>query len=189
MKNSKTIFLDRDGVINKDPGGWTKYSYVTNVGEFRFLPGSVAAIKRLTDAGYEIIIISNQAGINKGHYTHEALEEITSLMLKKIENAGGRIGSVNYCPHRTDENCGCRKPRTGLFKKAAGGRSINFKDTYFIGDGATDVEAGSKIGCKTILVLSGKTALEKVKEWEIKPDFVKKDLSEAVDYILKEKNR
>lgn len=189
MKNSKPIFLDRDGVINKDPGGWTKYSYVTNVSEFRLLPGALGAIKRLTEAGYEIIIISNQAGINKGHYTHEALEEITSLMLKEIKNAGGRVSSVNYCPHRIDENCGCRKPRIGLFKKAIHGRSINFKDTYFIGDGAMDVEAGHAVGCRTILVLSGKTELGEVDEWKIKPDYIKKDLSEAVDYILKRKRK
>lgn len=180
----KHIFLDRDGVINKDPGGWTEYSYVTNLKEFLFLPGSLDAIRGLTEAGYEIVIISNQAGINKGHYSMDNLNEITEFMLKEIKKSGGKIRSVHYCPHRTEENCACRKPRVGLFKKAASARDIDFEKTYFVGDGGMDVEAGKEVGCKTILVLSGKSKLEDVKRWKIKPDFIKKDLKEAVDWIL-----
>ena len=180
----KLIFLDRDGVINKDPAGWTEHSYVAYKRDFHFLPGSLDAIKRLTNAGYEIVIISNQAGISKGIYTVEKLNGITELMLDKIKEGGGRVRSVHYCPHRDQDNCACRKPKTGLFEKATEGVRVDFTKTYFIGDGVMDVEAGKRIGCKTIFVLSGKTSPEAVKGWEIKPDFIKKDLAEAVNFIL-----
>ena len=129
-------------------------------------------------------MISNQAGISKGFYTLEKLNSITELMLAKIKESGGKVRSVLYCPHRDQDNCSCRKPKAGLFKKATEGIEIDFTKTYFIGDGAMDVEAGKKIGCKTIFVLSGKTSLEAVEGWKVKPDFIKNDLGEAVNFIL-----
>ncbi len=180
----KPIFLDRDGVINKDPGGWTKHSYVTNWQEFNFIPGSKEAIRDLTDSGYEIMILSNQAGINRGFFTKDDLNDINARMLKEINATGGRIRSTHYCPHKSDERCGCRKPQIGLFNQAAKDLKIDFAKTFFIGDGSTDIEAGKGIGCKTILLLSGKSKLEDVKKWAVKPDYIKKDLRDAVDWIL-----
>ena len=187
MYKVNLIFLDRDGVINKDPGGWTKYSYVTRWEEFHFLPGSKEALKKLKTAGYEIILISNQAGINKGHYTMDDLKDINSKMLAQIRQAGGNIRSMYYCPHRKDENCACRKPGTGLFEKAAKEIDVDFNAAFFVGDGSTDIEAGKKKGLNTILLLSGKSRLEDVKDWKYKPDYIKKDLLEAVEWILEEK--
>jgi histidinol-phosphate phosphatase family protein len=185
----KVIFIDRDGVINKDPGGWTKYGYVTSWDEFHFLPGSKNALKRLAHAGYEVIIISNQQGVNKGYFSPDDLNKVTQNMLKSIESAGGKIRSIHYCPHRKEEVCGCRKPDTGLFRKATEGMDIDFSQTFFIGDGRTDVEAGRNLGCKTIMVLSGKAKEEDVDKWKHKPDYIKKDLSEAVEWILEEWSR
>lgn len=181
----KIIFLDRDGVINKDPGGFTEHSYVTRCEEFSFLAGSKEAVKRLTVAGYEIIIISNQAGVNKGYFSLRDLDKIDRKMLDGLGEAGGHVRPTYYCPHRKEERCGCRKPDTGLFDKALAGRKIDFSNTYFIGDGATDVEAGKKIGCKTILLLSGKSKLSDVEGWSHKPDYIKNDLLDAVDLVLK----
>lgn len=180
----KLIFIDRDGVINRDPRGWTEHDYVTSVEQFHFLPGSLEAIRKLADSGYEIAVISNQAGINKGYYTTGALNEITRFMLEQIQKSGGRIRSVHYCPHRSEDNCNCRKPRTGMLEEAASGTDARFSDTYFIGDGLMDVESGKRAGCRTVLVLSGKTSMEDVNGSGIKPDFIKKDLREAVDFIL-----
>ncbi|MEE8359809.1 MAG: HAD family hydrolase [Candidatus Omnitrophota bacterium] len=185
----KVIFIDRDGVINKDPGGWTEYSYVIKWEDFHFLPGSKSALKRLTFAGYEIIIISNQQGVNKGCFTPDDLNKINQNMLKSIADAGGRIRSVHYCPHRKEEACGCRKPDTGLFEKAVKDFDVDFKETFFIGDGMTDIVAGKKLGCKTILVLSGKSKKTDIETWGAKPDYIKKDLSEAVGWILEEWRR
>ena len=106
-------------------------------------------------------------------------------MIREISSAGGRVYSTHYCPHRPDEACGCRKPDTGLFEKATKGIDIDFQETYFIGDAATDIEAGKRMGCRTILVLSGKSCPEDVDKWVHKPDLVKKDLLEAVGSVLK----
>ncbi|NQT46702.1 MAG: HAD family hydrolase [Candidatus Omnitrophica bacterium] len=180
------IFIDRDGVINRDPGGWTEHSYVTRWEDFHFLEGSLGALKRLSDRGYEIAIVSNQAGINKGYFTPAQLGAINEKMLKEMSEYGIKIRSVNYCPHRNEDKCDCRKPRTGLLKKAAAGLKVKFDEIYMIGDGRTDIEAGKEIGCKTILVLSGKSGSMDVGEWKVKPDYIKRDLKEAVDFMLQQ---
>jgi len=181
----RVIFIDRDGVINKDPGGWTKHNYVTRWEDFIFLPSSKEAIKRLSDAGFDIIVISNQAGIAKGHYSESELNIVNANMLSEINKAGGSIRKVYYCVHQDSDNCDCRKPKIGLFKRAEKELGVKAHSTYFIGDGRTDVEAGKKIGLKTILVLSGKTNLEDVEKWEIKPSHIFRNLSEAARFILK----
>jgi len=182
----KFIFLDRDGVINRDPG-WVDKDYVASWEEFQFLPGALEAIRKLRDNGYKVVAISNQAGVGRGVYTKEKLDEITGKMLRQIEDSGGEIHSVQYCIHKKEDNCGCRKPKTGLFKKATEGFRVDFEKTYFIGDTKQDIEAGRNIGANTILVLSGKVKDEKETEgWEIKPDFIKKDLMEAVKFITRE---
>ncbi len=184
-KQDKVIFLDRDGVINKDPEHINKYMYVTKWEEFKFLPGVKRAIKKLTDSGYSIYIISNQAGISKGYFTKNNLNTVTKKMMKELRKAGGKITAAYYCPHRQEEMCGCRKPKAGLFKKALKRGRIDFKKTFFIGDNIRDVEAGRAIGCGTILVLSGKTRIKDRKKWEVTPDYIKRDLSDAVDFVLR----
>ena len=87
-KDKKIIFIDRDGVINKDPGGWTQYSYVTSCEEFIFLPDAIKALKNLNKAGYDIVVISNQAGISKGYYTEKQLSQINQKMIGEIEKKG-----------------------------------------------------------------------------------------------------
>jgi histidinol-phosphate phosphatase family protein len=182
----KTIFIDRDGVINKDPGGWTEHSYVTRWEDFHFLPGAKEALKRLFDNGYDIIIISNQGGVSKEYFSQDALDEITGKMLTEIRAAGARIRKTYYCVHQDSDNCDCRKPKTGMFRQAEKDLGIKSKGTYFIGDGKVDVEAGNSIGLKTVLVLSGKTPAEEVDGWEIRPDHIFRDLFEAVKFILNE---
>ncbi len=177
---TKVIFIDRDGVINKDPTG----GYVTRWEDFHFLDGSREAMRKLTEADYEIVVISNQAGVGKGLYTLETLDEITRKMMAEIEAAGGRIRSVFYCPHRKEDNCDCRKPKTGLFRQASEGLDIDFGQTYFIGDGVMDIEAGKNAGCKTILVLSGKTNPDDIDKWPHQPDYIFEDLLGAVNWLL-----
>lgn len=181
----KAIFIDRDGVINKDPGGWTKHSYVTEWKNFIFLPNSLEALKMLNKAGFEIVVVSNQGGISKGFFTKKKLDTINRKMIEEIEKNGAKIRKVYYCVHQTSDNCDCKKPKTGLFKKAEKELGIKAKGSFFIGDGKMDVEAGAKIGFKTILVLSGKTSLEQLRTWGIKPDYIFDDLYEAVGFILK----
>ncbi len=182
----KAIFLDRDGVINKDPGGG---DYIKSWNEFQFLPGAIDAIKLLNKNDFQIFVISNQAGVAKGLFSQVDLDDVTKNMLKEIEAKGGTIRSVSYCIHRPKEGCNCRKPKTGLMEDATKGLSIDFKKTYFIGDSRLDIGAGRNSGCKTILLLTGKETGIDIKDWDAKPDFVKKDLKEAIEWVLREGQR
>ncbi len=183
----KIIFLDRDGVINKDPGN---RDYVKSWDEFYFLPRAIEALKKLTDKGYEIVVISNQAGVNKGLYSQRDLDEITKNMLKRIEKEGAKIKAIYYCIHQDEDNCDCRKPKIGLFKKALNELGISHCEitnpAYFIGDGLADIEAGKSAGYKTILLLCGKSNAEDIENWQIKPDYVVRDLWEAVNLVIGE---
>ena len=110
-------------------------------------------------------------------------------MLNEITHDGGRIEEVFYCLHRDEDNCNCRKPKTGLFEKAAGKYGINLKNTYFVGDGLVDALAGKRIGAKTVLVLSGKTPIDDMKKWPEKPDYVFRDLLEFVNWLVDKEKR
>jgi len=185
----KAVFIDRDGVINKDPGGWTKHSYVTKWREFEFLPRALEALKKLNNKGIKAILISNQAGVNKGYFSKKELDEVTAKMLLEIRRNNGNIEDVYYCVHKEEDNCNCRKPKTGLLEKASGQYGIELNKTYFIGDSEVDVIAGRRAGCKTIFVLSGKTSRLEMEKWREKPDYIFKDLMDAVDWMLKKEKR
>lgn len=183
----KAAFLDRDGVINEYPGD---YKYVTSWQEFRFLPGVKDALKRLNDADYRIFIVSNQAGVAKGIFSQGKLDEITENMLKEIRESGVQIEMVLYCTHREEDNCNCRKPKTGLIdtvknKLKNSGLDLTLSESYFIGDTIRDMETGRTAGLKTILIFSGKEKAENRNSWLTPPDLVAKDLVEAVELILK----
>lgn len=174
----KVIFLDRDGVINKDPGFG---GYIKSWKEFEFLPDSLNALVKLNQAGFEVIVISNQAGVAKGLYALQDLDEISRNMLREVEKAGGKIRAVHYCPHRDEDDCDCRKPKTGLFSQATQGLEVDFTDTFFVGDNRRDILAAKAIGARSIFVLSGNTKLQ---DLDVRPDFIARDLSEAVDKII-----
>jgi len=182
----KVVFLDRDGVINE----YLASGYVTGWDKFHFLPGAIEAIKLLNSNGYEPIVISNQAGVNKGLYSLQTLAQITKNMSRGIEKDGGHLKAVYYCPHCEAENCDCRKPETGLFKKAIKELNLNLDlaNTYFIGDSLKDIKAGRALGLRTVLVLSGEASRTDVEEAgkkeELSPDWVAKDLLSAVKYII-----
>jgi len=177
----KVIFLDRDGVINRDLN-----SYVTEWDRFEFLEGSLLAMKKLTDAGYKIVITSNQAGIARGDYTTKELEVINENMMKEIGRVALKRPMAYYCIHIDEDNCNCRKPKPGMFKEAEKKLGkIDYNATYFIGDQQRDMETAKNLGLRSILVLSGKSNSDQVKEWKFKPDYIKKNLLEAVEWILK----
>lgn len=181
-KSEKAIFIDRDGVINEDPIG----DYVKRWEDFRFIPGSVEALKRLQDSGYKIVIISNQAGIGDGVYSESALKDITAKMLSELKKSGVTVRGIYYCLHGKEANCACRKPKTGLFQQAANEIQFNPNETYFVGDKASDVQAGKTFGLKTIFVLTGHGKIDKAQlSPNVRPEQILPSLKEAVDYILK----
>lgn len=180
----KYVFIDRDGVINKDPDGWTEYSYVTRREDFHFLPGALKALKKLADAGYKSVIISNQQGVGKGYFTEEDLKDVTGKMLEEIKEAGGSVAGVYYCMHAKEENCSCRKPKPGLFEKAKEELGIDPTGKVYIGDTERDMKAGQSAGLKTVLVLSGKSSRNDAESWQTKPDFICDSILEAADLII-----
>ena len=178
----KFVFLDRDGVINHgfDNG------YVDHLSKLRFVPRSLSALRRLHRAGYKVVVISNQAGVSKGLYTRRVLLEVTHEIVERVRKNGGKIDAIYYCPHQSIERCVCRKPKVGLFREARRRFGVRWKETFFIGDSRVDVEAGKAIVCCAFLVLSGRT--RKKPDWGIMPDIIRKDLWDAVDWILKKRS-
>lgn len=148
-KSRKIIFLDRDGVINKKmPEG----DYVKNWGEFEFLNGAVEALTAAFKKGYEIYIITNQAGVGKGLMKKEDLDLIHQNMQNELLNRGVRLGGIYCCCHTSKNNCKCRKPKPGMLFRAAKEHKINLADVFFIGDSQSDMEAANAAGCKAILL-------------------------------------
>lgn len=147
----KAVFLDRDGVINRK----LDHDYVKCWDEFEFLPQSLEAISMLTKAEFQLIIVTNQACINKGIISHSQLAEIHRRMIEKIEQTEGEICDIYYSPHRPDENSEYRKPRPGMLLKAMTKHNIDVSQSYLIGDSLTDISAGRSVGCRSYLIWSG----------------------------------
>lgn len=174
------VFLDRDGVINRRLVG----DYVKSWEEFEFLPGVLGALKRLADAGRNVILISNQSGIGRGLMRQEDLDAVHNKMKRRVEEAGGKIGRIYVCPHHPDDNCSCRKPQPGLLLQAAREFNIKLSECFFVGDSSTDIEAGNNVGCLTIRVGLVQAHVANPSETIIKPRYRAKNLSEAVEIIL-----
>ncbi len=177
----KVIFIDRDGVINIDLIG----DYIKTWDEFHFELGAEEALKRLNDAGYKIIIISNQAGIGDGIFKEEALWDLHQKMIEALNKQDIVIHDTFYCLHGKQEGCKCRKPEVGLFEKALTSADFDREKTFFIGDKATDIEAGLRFGLKTIFVLTGHGPYDKEKLTDtIKPNLMAENLLEATQLLL-----
>jgi histidinol-phosphate phosphatase family protein len=178
----RVVFLDRDGVINANKDG----GYITRVEEFSLLPHAVEAIKALNDRGFEVIIVSNQAGIAKGAVSWQTLEDIEQVLRRCLCEVSGKILAAYYCPHLPEARCRCRKPEIGLFLRAARDFAVDFKSSVMIGDALTDIEAGKRVGCYTILVKTGRglRQLQNQPDWPVQPDKIVEDLAEGVALIL-----
>ena len=143
----RAIFLDRDGVINR----MTLGQYVRNWDEFEFLDGVPGALSQLAKTEYKLIIITNQSPIGRGMMTEEELASIHKNMVVEIEEAGGRIDAIYFCPHTPEDNCNCRKPNTGLFDKVNEFFDIDYTSSWFIGDFKSDEEVADRMGLRFML--------------------------------------
>jgi histidinol-phosphate phosphatase family protein len=143
------VILDRDGVLNKKP---PRAQYVRSWGEFEWLPGSREALRLLKDAGYRVVVVSNQAGIGRGEMAEGDLLQIHERMKAEAAAAGGDIDAIYYCPHGWDEGCECRKPKPGLLFQAQRELNLDLSRTAFIGDDERDQQAADAAGCPSILV-------------------------------------
>ena len=192
---TKAVFLDRDGTINE-------IIYYPDLGiidspftaeQFKLLPGVGEAIKILNQNGFKVIIASNQPGIAKGHFSVDIFEEIKEKMRTELVKYGARLDAEYYCLHHPEakkeeykKNCECRKPKPGLLLKAAKDLNINLAESWMVGDSLTDIEAGKRAGCKTILIGRMKCELCKLMGNRNTPDHIAKDLCSAID-VIKEK--
>lgn len=147
----KLIVLDRDGVINHDSD-----QFIKSPDEWRAIPGSLEAIARLNEAGYRVVVATNQSGVGRGLFDMTTLTEIHEKMFKSLNQVGGRIDAVFYCPHAADSNCDCRKPKPGMFEQIGHRFGVDLNDVPAIGDGLRDLQAASAAGARPILVLTGK---------------------------------
>lgn len=158
--NRKTIFLDRDGVINEE-----EKDYVKNLKEFKIIDGSLQAIELLKKNNFRVVVITNQSAINRGLLSVEKLNEIHDFLKSKLLELNTTLDGIYFCPHTPNENCMCRKPKPGLFEQAMSELDINIKDSLMIGDSQTDIDAANKIGCKSILLNKNQNLLKVVKEF------------------------
>jgi histidinol-phosphate phosphatase family protein len=141
-----TVFLDRDGVLNRRISG----GYVTRWADFVFLPGVVESLEKLEIARFQLVIISNQAGVAKGMLTCSDLIQITQASLKRLRQAGVVLEGAFFCLHAPSDGCPCRKPKVGLLREAARVMPIDFRRSFFVGDSPSDMQAGAGMGCATI---------------------------------------
>lgn len=171
------IFLDRDGVINENLP-----DHVCSWADFQFLPGVLDALCALATHA-PIFIVTNQGAIGRQLVSREGVEEIHRLMLSEIRAAGGEVAEILYCPHTPEARCHCRKPEPGMLLTAAGRFTLDLRRSVFIGDALTDVLAGQRAGCRTILVHTGR-GHEAVRELQrgatIRPTAITRDLGSAV---------
>ena len=148
----KTVFLDRDGVINKEVG------YLHKIQDFEFIDGVFEACLYFQSLNYQIIVVTNQSGIGRGYYDEDAFHVINNWMLEQFKKQGVNILDVFFCPHTPEANCDCRKPKPGMLNQANEKHNIGMEKSWMIGDKEADVAAANSAGIKnTILVKSGHT--------------------------------
>jgi len=190
---SGAVFLDRDGVINrliyhKDMG---IIDSPFTLDQFELFPRVPRAIRRLNHLGVPVIIVSNQPGIAKGHFTSSILRAFDRRLHSLLRAEGAHVDAIYYCLHHPDatvlklkKRCSCRKPQDGLLKRAARDFGISLSDSFMVGDGLTDVEAGHRAGCTTVFVGRWKCeCCAFIKPAGLRPKFVVKSLWEAVEVI------
>ena len=147
----KPVILDRDGVINLD-----SEQFIKNPDEWQPIAGSLEAIAKLTQAGYGVIVATNQSGVGRGLFDMATLNAIHTRMHKAVTQAGGRIEAVFYCPDTVDSNSPCRKPNPGMFQAIAERFNVSLVGIPAVGDGLRDLQAAAAVGARPILVLTGK---------------------------------
>lgn len=154
----KTVFLDRDGIINQCAA---PHHYISEWKDFVFLPGVEESLRKLKEAGYQIIVVTNQRGIARHMITVEQVNKLHSRMLAYLGYKKAKLDGIYICPHN-DGECHCRKPDIGLFLQAEQDFDIDKEKSWMVGDSQTDIEAGERYGIRTILTNSLSEAVERI---------------------------
>lgn len=180
---NKLVILDRDGVINHDSD-----NYIKSVDEWLPIDGSIEAIARLSQSGYRIAIASNQSGLARGLFQPADLAAIHQRLISLVASAGGKVTGIFYCPHHPDDDCRCRKPKTGLIDDIERVFGISAVGSFFIGDSIKDLQAGSAKRCQPVLVKTGKgqNTLRQLQDQPIDNVRIFDNLAEAATFIVKQ---
>ncbi len=182
----RAVFLDRDGTLNEER------NYLIQEEDLEIIPGVPEAIRRLNDAGFLVIVVTNQSGVARGYFGLPDVEKLHAALCRKLADAGARIHGFYICPHHPTEgvgelrtNCDCRKGKPGLLLRAAEEHGIEMGASFMIGDKPSDIEAGEAAGCTSLLV---KTGYGKETAEGLPPGRVKifPNLSKAADFVLSE---
>lgn len=175
----KLIILDRDGVINIDSA-----SFIKTADEWQPIPGSLEAIARLNQAGYKVVVCTNQSGIARGLLNMSALNAIHQKMHMAAQEVGAEIDAIFFCPHSAADNCDCRKPKSGMFQEIAKRYEVSLKGIPNIGDSLRDLQAGFNCGCISYLLLTGKGMKTQLDDGLPPDTLIYPDLAAAVDGLL-----
>jgi histidinol-phosphate phosphatase family protein len=178
VASKKAVFLDRDGVILVDK------DYMVNISDMEFLPGAIKALTNIPKQ-YLKVIISNQSGVGRGYFTIEQLNSFNDNFIAELKKYGVFIDKLYYCPHDPEENCNCRKPKTGMFDLAKRQLGIDVSQSWMIGDKSSDIMAGKQIKARTIQVRTGYAGNEPGAV-SVEPDFYANDLYQAVEILNNE---
>ena len=174
----RAVFLDRDGTIAKD------VPYCRRVEDFEILPRVPDAIRLLNQAGYKVVVITNQAGLARGYFTQETLSSIHDKMTSELKKHGASIDAIYVCPHHPDEGCQCRKPSPTLLSRAATDIGLALDRSYMIGDDPKDVGAGKAAGCRTIRLSADRN--QQGDNPAVPCDHTAADLFEAILWLLED---
>ncbi|MEQ5800483.1 D-glycero-beta-D-manno-heptose 1,7-bisphosphate 7-phosphatase [Halomonas sp. H10-9-1] len=184
LSPQRLVILDRDGVINHDSD-----DYVKSLAEWIPYPGAIDAIARLSRAGWTVAVATNQSGIARGYYTEATLSEMHAELHRLVAEAGGQIAHIAWCPHGPDDDCLCRKPLPGLLEQVRDTLGLaTLSGSWMVGDSLRDLQAGDAMGCRPVLVRSGKGETTLAKHPELttadSKAHVFKDLGEFADWLL-----
>lgn len=174
---NKAVLVDRDGTLNVELG-----RYAFDIKDFGVYPEVIKGMKLLSKTDYKLIMITNQQGIGKGRYTKKDAMRFNEHLKKFIEDNGGRINGIYFCPHLKEHKCSCRKPEIGMIMKAKEDFNLDLEKCFVIGDKTTDIEMGKRANCKTILVKTGYKGEDR--KVEAKPDFVADDFLQAANIVI-----
>ncbi|RUR35792.1 D-glycero-beta-D-manno-heptose 1,7-bisphosphate 7-phosphatase [Vreelandella populi] len=174
------VILDRDGVINQDSD-----AYIKSLEEWIPYPSAIEAIARLSRAGFTVAVATNQSGIARGYYSEAVLARMHARLNSLVEDAGGRIANIAYCPHGPDDACSCRKPLPGLLHDIQKALELNsLAGSWIVGDSLRDLQAGEACGCRAVLVKTGKGEKTAAKGVGLEHALICADLAEFADALL-----
>jgi D-glycero-D-manno-heptose 1,7-bisphosphate phosphatase len=187
MAKRPALFLDRDGVLIEE------MHYLTDVDQVRLIGGAIEAIRRTNRDGFPVVVVTNQSGVARGLFSEQRVLEVHERLDRILDAHGANIRKYYYCPHHPEEGddryrmeCSCRKPEPGMLQAASRDLGIDLHDSWMIGDRISDLQAGARAGCRTVLVRTGygQESCKSLPAEDLKLVGIAADVKEAVEWFL-----